>query len=766
MLTAVVLLLVLAALAPILHRLLPRASSALLAGAPAGLCVWLATTWPAVVRGEGPASASEWVPGLTLTLAFRLDGLSLTFALLITLIGTLVLVYAGAYLKGDTRQGRFQAALLLFMAAMLGLVLADDALLLFVFWELTSVSSYLLIGYDHHKAEARACALRALLVTGLGGIALLLGLLLVAGIAGTYRLSELAGRGDVLTGSALYLPALLLVLLGAFTKSAQVPFHFWLPGAMAAPTPVSSYLHSATMVKAGIYLLARLDPALGGTSAWHSLLTFFGAVTMLVGATLALRQRDLKLVLAYTTVSGLGTLTLLIGIGTTQATKAALVFLLVHSLYKGALFMAAGVVDHETGTRDVEQLGGLRRAMPVTFAATLLAALSMAGLPPLFGFIAKELVYEAKLGAPQAAGLVTVFGLMSNVLIFAAAALVAVRPFFGREGRPPRPPHEAPAALLAGPVVLALVGLAVGLAPESTVGALVRAGVLAIRAEPTDLKLALWHGVNPVLGMSLLTVLGGSAAYLLRSQLSRALTPLRALTHLGPASLYERTLSALAVLAKGQTALLQSGRLRRYVQVTLVATGAAAAWPLLTRSESVALAAPVVPPPLEAAVALVVVAGAAVMLRTSSRLVAVAALGAVGAGVSLVFLRFAGPDLAMTQFSVEVLSVLLFVLVLRRLPRFASLSTPAVRMRDGLVAVAFGVLLCVLLLSVVARPAASELAPWYAAASVPQGKGRNVVNVILVDFRALDTLGEITVLSLAALGVVGLLRLRLEEEPG
>ncbi|MFB3140368.1 MAG: proton-conducting transporter membrane subunit, partial [Candidatus Acidiferrales bacterium] len=384
---------VMALAAPWLHRIARSTSGWVLALFPLALTVYFAGQAGRVAAGEVLAVSIDWVPSLGIALSFYLDGLSLLFALLISGIGALVVVYAGGYLAGHAHLGRFYAFLLMFLASMLGLVLANNVITLFVFWELTSVSSYLLIGFEHEREAARQAALQALLVTGLGGLALLAGLLLLGQAGGSMELSELLTRGEAIQAHPFYAPILLLILAGAFTKSAQFPFHFWLPSAMEAPTPVSAYLHSATMVKAGIYLLARFNPVLGGTELWFYIVTAAGAATMLVGAYLAFQQSDLKRILAYSTMSALGMMVLLLGLGTELAVKAAIVSILVHALYKGALFLVAGAVEHETGTRDVDRLGGLRRAMPITAAAAALAALSMAGLPPLFGFIGKEMVY-------------------------------------------------------------------------------------------------------------------------------------------------------------------------------------------------------------------------------------------------------------------------------------------------------------------------------------------------------------------------------------
>jgi len=759
MLTPVLLLFLIAALAPVVHRMLGRRAGVVLAVLPGLVFVHFARFVAAVRAGHALDESWEWVAGLGIRLAFRLDGLSLLFALLVTGIGALVLVYGGGYLKGDPRLPRFYAAILFFMAAMLGLVLADDALALFVFWELTSVSSYLLIGFDHEREEARKSALQALLVTGAGGLALLAGLLLLGHVAGTLQLSALAAQAPAIQAHALYLPALLLVLLGAFTKSAQFPFHFWLPGAMAAPSPVSAYLHSATMVKAGIYLLARLNPALGGTDAWHYIVILTGTATLVTGAVLAYGQTDLKRLLAFTTVSALGTLTLLVGISTELSARAAMVFLLVHALYKAALFLGVGAIDHEAGTRDARLLGGLARAMPLTAFAVVASALSMAGLPPLFGFVAKELFYEAKQEAPRAGQLLAMASFAGSAFVAAAAGLVGWRPFFGRGRVTPRQAHEAPLALWLGPVVLAVLSIALGLLPDALAVPLVQPAASAVRGEHTEVVLHPWIGLSPAFAQSLLMLAVGLLLYAWHDRALRLLEPLRGLASWGPGRAYEAVLAGTVAFAKAQTRLLQGGVLGTYLLCTIGTTVLLSGYALLTR------AAPSLPSvgPLrahEAIVALLILAGAVSVILARRRLVAVFALGVVGYGTALVFLFFGGPDLAMTQLAVETLSVVLFVLVLRGLPELRVVSSRSERVRDAAVALAGGAVVTGLVLAASAVTHPGRLRDALSAASVPLANGRNVVNVILVDFRGLDTLGEITVLSIAALGVWALVKLR------
>jgi multicomponent Na+:H+ antiporter subunit A len=760
MLLPVLFLFLAAALAPQAHRALGRRAGVVLAVVPALIFAHLTRFFVETGSGQAQAWAGDWVPGLGIRLAFRLDGLSLLFALLVTGIGALVLVYGGGYLKGDPRLPRFYAAILFFMAAMLGLVLADDALCLFVFWELTTVSSYLLVGFDHQKEEARKAALQALFVTGAGGLALLAGLLLLGQAAGTLQLSALAERAVAIQAHPLYLPALLLILVGAFTKSAQFPFHFWLPGAMSAPSPVSAYLHSATMVKAGIYLLARLNPALGGTDAWHYLVITAGTVTLLTGALLAYGQSDLKRLLAYTTVSGLGTLTLLLGISTELSARAAMVFLLVHALYKAALFLGVGAIDHEAGTRDVRQLGGLARAMPLTAFAVVVSALSMAGLPPLFGFVAKELFYEAKHEAPRAGELLTLASFLGSALVAAAAGLAGYRPFFGAPRVTSARVHEAKPALWLGPVLLASLSVALGLFPDLLAVPLIQPAASAVRGEHTEVVLGPWIGLSPAFVQSLLMLAAGAVLYALHDRALRLAGSIgRTLAGWGPTRVYQALLAAVVALAKAQTRVLQNGVLGRYLLVTIGTAVVLGGYALSTREGLVAVTFD--PPSVgEALVAAAMAAAALAIVRARTLLVAVAALGVVGYGVAVVFLLFGGPDLALTQLAIETLSVLLFVLVLRRLPRLRRLSSRGERLLDGVVAASSGFFVTVLVLVATAAPHETPLRDYFGAQSLALAKGRNVVNVILVDFRGFDTLGEITVLAAAALGVVALLRLR------
>lgn len=747
---------VLALAAPGLYRRTGRAAGWLLALLPLVLAAYFVSLSADSAPGAALHTHLDWVPSLGVGLSFTLDGLSLLFALLICGVGALVLVYTSGYLAGHPQTGRLYALLLVFMASMLGLVLADNLLVLFVFWELTSISSYLLVGFDHERDKARRAALQALLVTGGGGLALLTGVLLLGQAGGSLELSTLLTQGDRLRAHPLYLPALVLILVGAFTKSAQFPFHFWLPGAMEAPTPVSAYLHSATMVKAGIYLLARLSPALGGTDAWVGILSIVGGATMFVGSWQALVQSDLKRVLAYSTVGALGTLTLLLGLGGPLAAHAAVAYLLGHALYKGTLFLVAGALDHETGTRDADQLSGLRRAMPLTAAAAGLAALSMAGLPPLFGFVAKELSYEAALHAP--AGWAAAAAVIANIPLVAVAALVGIRPFLGQPASTPRPAHEPPASLLLGPLALAGLSVVFGLWPGGA-ERLVAAASASVLGQPADVHLSVWHGLTPALALSAATLAGGVGAYAARGPLRRVTARWVGAARWGPAGWYERALKGLDGLAVGLTGVLQSGYLRYYLMITVAATAGLAGYALIGRRGLTVDANWSDLRFYEAGLAVLILLATLAAILLKSRLAAIAALGVVGYGVALVFVLFGAPDLAMTQFLVETLTVILFVLVFYHLPEPRTVSDGAARWRDAALAVAAGAVMTALVL--IGTPENyPSISAYFVENSVPRGHGRNVVNVILVDFRGLDTLGEITVLAVAAVGVYALLKLR------
>lgn len=751
---------VVAGMAPLLHRWFGARTPLVLSLLPASMTIWLLGHWPAIVSGEAVLLEWAWVPGLDITLTFLIDGLSWLFALLITGIGALVLVYTGDYLRGHQDLPRFLVVLIAFMMSMLGLVLSDNLVTLFVFWELTSITSFLLIGFHHGDLSARKAAQQGLYVTAGGGLALLAGFVMLAQAGGSWSLAELTMRGDALRSHALYLPMLFCLLIGAFTKSAQFPFHFWLPSAMAAPTPVSAYLHSATMVKAGVFLLARLHPALGGTDAWTLSLSLVGAFTMATGAFLAIQHTNIKKLLAYSTVMALGTLTMLLGLGTPEALVAFVAFLLAHSLYKGALFMVAGILDHETGTKDVTHMGGLRHVMPRTAVVAAVAALSLAGMPPLLGFVGKELMLESALAATQYRVVIVGLTSVAAFLTLAVAAIVAFRPFYGALRRTPRTPHEAPPGMLAGPALLAGLSLLFGLAPGWLDG-LVVATIAGLGATDHDVHLALWHGINLPLVLSLVSLALGLMVWRRWDRLRAHLARLRPFMARGPEAGYEALMAGMVAAAEWQTRMLQNGHIRNYLIVTLLTLLGLVGHALLFR-HAPNLNVPVAAYPHEAVVAGLMVAGAVAACVMRSRLAAVAAVGIMGFSVALVFVLFSAPDLAITQLLVETLTVILLVLVLFRLPRFATLSTPTERTRDLVVAGLSGIMITLLMFSVLAGERLPRISDFLVANSQPQGHGHNIVNVILVDFRALDTLGEMFVLALAAIGVLAMLRFHAE----
>lgn len=731
---------------------------------PLALTIYFALQLPVVA--ENPLNiVLTWVPSLGIDFAFYLDGLSVIYALLICGIGTFVIIYGGYYLAEDAHVARFYVLLLLFMVSMLGLVLADNLILLFAFWEMTSITSYLLIGYKSQSEEARAAALRALIVTGAGGMALMAGVILLGVVGETWQISSLASIHEQIINHPLYGSILALIFLGAFTKSAQVPFHFWLPGAMEAPTPVSAYLHSATMVKAGVYLLARLNPALGGTTAWTTVLLVVGGVTMLVGAFLALKQHDLKRILAFSTISSLGTLVFFIGMGSKVALEAALLFLIVHSLYKGALFMVAGAVDHAVGTRDIRQLSGLRSAMPITLVGAALAGLSMAGIPPMLGFISKELQYEASLDAPFAFGL-TLIAVLTNICMVAIVGMVVFKPFFGAKSEAVDHAHEAPIGMWAGVVLMGIAALAAALLADPFGALFVAPAASAVYGSTVELHLHLIPtAITPYLVLSIITIASGVGLFSVYRQF-QARTQLFDHDTISPTVQFDRLIRTLPEFARAVTRVVQSGYLRVYVYTVVLSILLLTTFTLVTRNGWRDI-------PLtgldvlihEAVLVIMIIVATVIVITTSSRLAAVASLGVIGYGIAVIFLLFSAPDLAMTQIVIETLSVILFVLVISRLPKYGQFSTISTRRRDVVFAACVGVMMTALVLLVTREPLDTHVADFYAANSYLQAQGRNVVNVILVDFRGIDTMGEISVLAIGALGVYALLKLKQPSTP-
>jgi multicomponent Na+:H+ antiporter subunit A len=733
----------------------------LLALIPAALAGYFTYTFWLINTSGALKATVPWAPALNLSLSFQLDGLGVLFAILITTVGMLIVMYAVKYLEGHPHAGRFQISLFAFMGSMLGLVLSDNVILLFVFWELTGFTSYLLIGFEHERQEARRAALQALLVTGAGGLALLAAAILLVRVGGTASLSELIEAGS-LAGNGIYAGVVCLVLLAAFTKSAQFPFHFWLPNAMEAPTPVSAYLHSATMVKAGIYLVARMTPLLGNTTLWTATITVFAALTMFVGSWRALLETDLKRVLAYSTIAALGVLMLLFGAGTATAVTAGVVYLIAHACYKGALFLSTGAVEHETGTRDVTALGGLNTAMPATSVAAALAALSMLGIPLFFGFVAKEQFYESvtTFGVADAwRNIILGAAVMGSACLGAAGLIAGIAPFRG-SATSARAAHDAPRSLVTGPLVLGIAGLILGLAP-SLVASPVALAVRAVTRTDAAVNLAIWHGLTPTLLLSAVTLGGAIALYRYRNFLWRFSWP----PALRMERLYSGTLAGIDALSRWMAPALQSASLRSYVITVLVT---AVALQVVALATGRILPTPRRWTPIEwheGVVAMLIVASAITAAVASSNMAAVLSLGAVGYGVALMYALLGAPDLAMTQFAVETLTVVIFVLVFSQLRGFRDLSTRLVRTRDALVAAAVGTLVATLVLYIGASGTTSRLSSYFAEAAPALAHGRNVVNVILVDFRGFDTLGETTVLVTVAIGVRALLLIGRERRP-
>jgi multicomponent Na+:H+ antiporter subunit A len=751
-----------ALLAPLLTRMFRHNAAWLLALAPLAIFVHFAGFLGTVAGGEAVTGGYSWVPSLDVDFSWYLDGLSLTFALLISGIGTLIVLYSGGYLRGHPHQGRFFSFILMFMGSMQGLVVADSFLMLFIFWELTSITSFLLIGFDHSREASRRAAIQALIVTGLGGLSLLAGLIVIWGATGHNSLSSLLASGNILRDSPLYLAALIMVLGGAFTKSAQFPLHFWLPNAMEAPTPVSAYLHSATMVKAGVYLVMRLNPVMGDTVVWMTILPLFGGTTLVVGTVLAVRQTDIKLMLAYTTVASLGLLVMLTGIGSDKAIEAAALYLVAHSMFKGALFMVAGIIDHETGSRDITEVSGQQRAMPITFAAAFVAALSMGGIPPMFGFLAKEEIYGALGFADLWTLVLTTVAVFGNALMFAIGLAVALKPFLGSVARAPSAHvHEGPVLLWLGPAMLAVGGLLSALLSATSHRFISSPFASAVFGTPVEVVISLVPHIGLPLLLSLVTVGFGFLVYLWLDR-ARA-TSARLVTAIGwgPDRGFDQATRATIRISSAVTRVIHNGRLETYMTITFIAAALAIIVPMLAFDELPVL--PAVPDLLfyEWTVIAIALIGLGAVVYARDRLTAIVSLGIQGFAVALLFMLFGAPDLSFTQFMVETLSVVILALVMTRLRLSPSDHRPfAEKTVDVIVSGACGIAFGLLLLKVTQLPFDDRLSQFFNENAYVIAHGRNVVNVIIVDFRSLDTLGEIAVVMIAGLAILALVRVR------
>ena len=754
---------------PFIGALLPGLMNAAGRAATAGVTftvslaafVGLLSNLPSVLAGEVVMARVDWMPVLGLNFTLMLDGLGFFFALLILGIGLLIIAYARHYLSRDDNMGQFFTYLLLFQGAMVGIVLSDNVLLLLIFWELTSLSSFLLIGYWKHLPEGRQGARMALAVTGLGGLAMIGGMLILGQIVGSYDLSVILQNRDLIQADPLYVPALILILLGCFTKSAQFPFHFWLPHAMAAPTPVSAYLHSATMVKAGLFLLARMWPVLSGTPEWFVIVTTAGLVTMCLGAVISLFKHDLKALLAFSTVSQLGLITMMLGTGTAFGALVAIFHILNHATFKAALFMSAGIIDHETHTRDIRRLGGLRKLMPVTFVITTLSALSLAGIPFLNGFLSKEMMlkestYTVLFGSPWLVPALATFG-----SLFSAAYSFRLigHTFFGpvRDDYPTKP-HDPPAGLWLPAAFLVVLVVAIGVAPflAEPFVKLVTASVLRDTAEMPKADFEIWVGLVPALYMSVVAVVGG---LIMLALFNPALRVWDAAPRPEAKVIFEGIVEAAASLARNLILPLHNGAFSRYAAIGSVAIIGAGFYAWSTGTVGPATREMQAADPVAiAGWGMLVAATCGLVLLHRNRLLSLILIGIAGLMVSVGFVFFSAPDLAMTQFMVEVVTIILLLLALNFLPKTTPVESSVLRrVRDGAVAVAGGIATFGLSYHFLLRDAvATPISEFHLINSYKGGGGKNVVNVILVDFRGFDTYGEIIVLGIAALLIYAL----------
>ncbi|GGF51311.1 monovalent cation/H+ antiporter subunit A [Azorhizobium oxalatiphilum] len=764
----------------LITSVLPRSArnAASLTAAAVTLSATLITIllYPATVAGGALVFEAAWLPSVGLNFTLRVDGLAWLFAFLVSGIGALVVLYARYYIASEDPAPRFFALLLAFMGAMMGVVLSGNLILLVFFWELTSLFSFFLIGYWHHNPGARDGAKMALTVTAAGGLCLFVGALLIGGIVGSYDLSVVLAAGDTIKASPLYLPALILVLLGAFTKSAQFPFHFWLPHAMAAPTPVSAYLHSATMVKAGVFLLARLWPVLAGTNEWFYLVVPAGLATLVLGAYLAIFQNDLKGLLAYSTISHLGLITLLLGLGSPLAAVAAVFHILNHAIFKASLFMAAGIIDHETGTRDLRKLSGLFRYMPFTGSLAMVAAAAMAGVPLLNGFLSKEMFFAEAVANHTGSLLddsLPYFATLAGIFSVAYSLRFIYGTFFGPAPTDlPRIPHEPPRWMRFPIELLVVICLLIGILPGWTVGPLLAdAARAAVGAALPYYSLAVWHGFTLPLLMSVIALAGGVVLYLsLRPYLAVGRDDPPLMQGVKGQRIFDNVMLTLSwKWARALEQMLGTRRLQVQLRLVVGAAVLAGFLPLVFRGAASVGSKPVTPAEpafiLLWAIGLACALGAAYQAKFH-RLAALVLTGGAGLVTCVTFIWLSAPDLALTQLLVEIVTTVLILLGLRWLPkRIASEddlkpsgAVLARRFRDLVLAIMVGIGLSVFAYAVMTRPLPETVSRFFVERAYVEGGGTNIVNVILVDFRGFDTFGEITVLCVVALTVFAMLR--------
>lgn len=742
-----------------------RLYSALAAGAISlsvfGSLLFLA---PQVFQGQPLLQQWAWLPEIGLNLSFRLDGLALLFSLLISGIGTLIIIYAYYYLSDKNSLGKLNSMLMLFMAAMLGISLANNLLILLIFWELTSISSFLLVGYWSHYQAAQQGARMALTITGMGGLCMMGGFVLLGHIGGTYELDRLFTLGSQLQASPLFIPALLLILLGAFTKSAQFPFHFWLPNAMAAPTPVSAYLHSATMVKAGIFLVARLLPLFAGSLWFHGIVTTVGLITLCFAAFIAIFKHDLKSLLAYSTISHLGLIMCLLGIGSPLAVAAAVFHILNHACFKAALFMLAGIIDHETNTRDLRKLGGLWSLLPWSATLSMIAAAAMAGVPLTNGFISKEMFFAETIANSVGIWLWIVPAIATLAGIFAVAysARFVHNSFFGgplRDSVPNQHPHEPAMGMRAPVMLLCILCIAIGLLPAFLAEPIVQLATQASYATQAieHVHLAIWHGFNLPLLMSSIALLGGLALYALlaRNRRIQHISSEQWFGEMTGAKLFERSLNRLFRISHLFVRMSETKSLQNYLVWILISTMLVGLAPLWGQGISTGDRLQIHAPAIAIVLWLLLVVSCLMLIYFHhERIKAVLLVGGVGVVTAMCFISLSAPDLALTQISVDIVTTVLLLMSLSLLPQLTPYeSNRTRRWRDAIIAITGGAGVAWLAWLVMTRDH-SSLSWFYIQESLPKGGGSNVVNVILVDFRGFDTFGEICVLGIAAIGAL------------
>ncbi|MEX1312668.1 MAG: monovalent cation/H+ antiporter subunit A [Desulfotignum sp.] len=741
------------------NRNLNAVSAGLIAGISLALLLFQI---PHVFTGDMPVCTRPWIPAIGLTFSFRVSGFGFLFALLVLGIGLLIVLYARYYIAAEDPMGRFYSYLLMFMGSMLGIVLSENLILLMVFWELTSISSFLLIGFWRHRADARQGAFMALMITGTGGFAMLAGFLLLGHIVGSFELTDILAAKEIVHAHPLYPVTLILILAGAFTKSAQFPFQFWLPHAMAAPTPVSAFLHSATMVKAGVFLLALMVPVLGGSALWFYMVSLTGLITLMFAAYMAMFKDDLKGLLAYSTVSHLGLITLLLGIGSPMAVVAAVFHIFNHAAFKAGLFMVAGIIDHETGTRDIERLSGLKKAMPVTAVLTLIGCGAMAGVPLFNGFLSKEMFLAETLG-PGLTGtmgwIVPLGAVLAAVFAVAYSIRMLLGVFWGQPAENlPRSPHEPPVGMTLSPGFLMAVCVLVGIFPSVFAGPLIHAGAGAILGpDMPAYHMAVWHGFNVPLVLSMIGLAGGVVFYRQRERLFDA--HVWCLRYLDGKTLFESLVAWVIQAGSRLIRFLVNGSLQRYLFALITATLVLGAIPFAVSRTPLLGPVPITPlDPVTLVMGLILIIGAVATVKTHRhRILAIIMLSTVGLVVALAFTRFSAPDLALTQISVEVVTIILLMMALHLLPTTTPKESSTTRQRrDAFLSVLAGGGAAALAMAILTRPY-DTISDFFLAESVPGGGGTNVVNVILVDFRGFDTMGEITVLAIAGLIIYALL---------